>query len=192
MPRQPRGTRWRTDERGVTLVEVLVASVLLTVVSGLATSALVQAARSQVRVDDETQGLQDVQTVAERLSRDLRQARGVDSTANGYRLTVWVDRNSDFVQTTDETITWCLRSGSGCATGSATGGHYDVVRFTAAAPTRQQVVGRTLVNQIAFSYNAASPVNANQVTVDMTYDANTNGAASQKRLTFQVRMRNVS
>jgi type II secretory pathway component PulJ len=179
-------------EAGATLVEVLVAAVLLSVVSALCVSAITSAARSEVRIDDETQGLQDVQTVAERLSRDLRQARGVDSAANGLQLTIWVDANSDFVQTPDETITWCLRSGPGCLVGAATGGHYDVVRFTAAAPAVQQVVGRTVVNQLAFTYNATPVQNANQVSVDLTYDAIVNAAASPRHLVFQVRMRNVS
>jgi prepilin-type N-terminal cleavage/methylation domain-containing protein len=183
---------WRAEaerDAGVTLVELLIVMVLMSVIGAITVTAVTNAARSQARISDDAQGLQDVQTVTERLGRDLRQARGVDSTATAYQLTIWIDKNSDFVQTPDETVTWCLRSTSGCVVGAAAGTHYNVVRFTADAPAVQQVVGRTVVDQLAFTYSAAPVQTSTLVSVKMTYDAT--GFAGKRNVEFRTRMRNV-
>jgi type II secretory pathway pseudopilin PulG len=166
----------------MTLVELLVSMMLLVVVGGICVTIFASLSRTQVRQSDESQGLQDVQTVIERLSRDLREARGVDNTATATQLTLWLDYNSDYVQTADETITWKL------SLNTATN-HYDVLRIN--GNNVSIVEGRTLVSQLAFSYNATPKTNATVVTVDMQYDPVTGGFATAKHSQFQVRMRNV-
>jgi prepilin-type N-terminal cleavage/methylation domain-containing protein len=167
---------------GMSLIEVMVSMILVAVLGGVTFTAFQSLAKTQVRVSDESQGLQDVQTVVERLSRDLRAARGVDATASTSQLTIWIDANSDYVQTPAETITWKLRL-------NAVTSHYDVLRIDG---TNVEVVeGRTAVSLIAFSYNGVPVKNSTVVTVDMQYDPITGGAATLKRAQFQVRMRNV-
>jgi len=61
--------RARNDDRGMTLVELLVTMVLLGVIGTLVTSAMVNAARTVVHVDDENKGLQDAKVI---LGRELR------------------------------------------------------------------------------------------------------------------------
>ena len=61
----------------MTLIELLVAMVLLGVVSSLVLAGVIQASRVLTHTDDENRGLQDAKVILDRLSRDIRQARGV-------------------------------------------------------------------------------------------------------------------
>jgi type II secretory pathway pseudopilin PulG len=167
---------------GMSLVEVLVSMILVGILGGVVVAAFSSLAKTQVRVSDESQGLQDVQTVVERLSRDLRAARGVDSTASTSQLTIWIDANSDYTQTPAETITWKLRL-------NTVTNHYDVLRVD--GNNVQVIEGRTAVSQFAFAYNATPVTNTTVVTVDMQYDPITGNFATLKHAQFQVRMRNV-
>lgn len=170
-------------DAGMTLVETLVATALTVVVMASASSAFIASSRSLGRTADDSEGLQDVRTVTDRLSRDLLAARGVDPTSSdANHLTVWIDDNSDYRQTPAETVTWTISGGSP--------GHYNVVRTTGAGGST--VEGRTLVSDIAFSYDTGSPSTTTRtVHVAMDYDAQTGRYAGGRRVLFDVRMRNV-
>jgi type II secretory pathway pseudopilin PulG len=196
--------RARRDDAGVTLVELLVSMILMGVVGALVVAAASSSARSEVRLSDETQGLTDIQTVVERLGRDLREARGVETSATQSQLTVWLDTNSDYTeQCSTERVTWKLQANSD-------GLHYNVVRLVGdpASPTSTTLVGHTLVDLVAFSYDgAATPAAATSgpyvcgstqriaptatVGVTMTYDAIANGFTSSRKAIFSTRLRNV-
>src|SRR5690348_7936524 len=98
----------RRDDAGFTLVELLVAMTLMAIVSTITVVALVSSFKGETRVDNDSRGLNDVQVVAERMSRDLQQARSVYSGANSDHLKIWLDKNSDYVSSNDELITWSL------------------------------------------------------------------------------------
>src|SRR6478752_2004990 len=105
------------DDAGITLVEMLVSMMLLLVIGAVVLAATVATHRSTRVADDETRGQEDVAVVVDRLSRDIRDARGVvcDGATSDPQckthLQLWVDYNSNYKQDTDETITWKLRSG---------------------------------------------------------------------------------
>lgn len=203
--------RIRSDE-GITLVELLVTMILLSVVSAVVVTAVVSSSRSLRRNENEAQGLSDVRVVTERLSRDIEQARGVTAAtpaagesrlqACTNRLTLWIDANSDYSQATDgsETITWVLRGGSGV--------HYDVHRLVGpvGAPISDVTEGRTLVSDVAFSYspydNATDkcpvlpsstniPAPTSSVSTSIQYNARTASAGTDKSIDFTNRLRNV-
>lgn len=181
------------DDEGVTLVELLV-SMLITAILG---SALALGVRMTVKADsvvsDESQGLGDVRTVIERLGRDIRDARAVtcDAVASdpncASHLQLWIDYNSNYqIDSASEIVTWQLKA-------EGDGTHYEVTRTVNGVT---QVVARTLIVQVAFSYDLP-PTNAatsptNQVTTALTYDA-VPGAGTQSRIAyFTERVRNVS
>jgi type II secretory pathway pseudopilin PulG len=189
-----------SHDAGITLVETLVAMVLLGVVGSITTAAVVSS-HDVLRVNqDEGQGLQDTQTVIERLGRDIRQARGVDAGATGSQLVLWIDNNSDYIRNSttqpDEIVTWSLASsGSGSE-------QYNTLRSTAGG--QAVVQSRTMVDNIAFCYQTApdtaclavplSAANAAQtryVTVTLTYDALVDIAAGTRVTSFSERLRNV-
>lgn len=172
--------RLPTDDKGTTLVELLVVMVLLGIVSSVALTAFVAASKALHRTDDEATGLADVRKVSERLGRDVRDARSVASGASASQLVLWVDYNSDYRQTTAETITWKLRTG-------AKAGQYDVVRQEGTGV--EVVEANTLVSNLAFSYDLVAP-KTRAVTTAMTYDAYIGNGAKQRTVNFVNRLRN--
>lgn len=154
---------------------------IFSLIGVMAVSGLSSSTRSIGQVDDEVQGLQDLRVVSERLSRDLRQARGIDAASNANQVTIWIDVNSDYKQSTTETITWKLVAGPNA-------GLFDVVRQDGNG--LKSVVGHSLVSDIAFFYDPA-PSRTRVVTVDMTYDALPGRYATVRTTRFETRLRNV-
>jgi type II secretory pathway pseudopilin PulG len=186
--------RWlHRDERGTTLVELLVMMVLISTLGMVLVTAFAATTRSSKVGEDESQGLSDTRTVIERLGRDIRDARGVtcdgtapDTTCQSH-LQLWVDYNSNYkIDTSTEVVTWQLQS-------LGDGHHYKVVRTVGGVST---TIATSLIVQVAFSYDQA-PTNANTsptrtVTTSMTYDALYGLGAGSRDLTFTERVRNVA
>lgn len=170
------------DDRGVSLVELLVTTFLLGVVSILTVAATASTHRMFGVSDDESRGLADLRTVTERLDRDLRAARGVDPSSNQSQLTLWIDYNSDYKQQANETVTWKL------VVDPQDPAHFDVARSVQGGLS--VIEGRTLVSQIAFSYDVAPP-NTREVSVQMTYDAVLARGTGLRTANFKDRLRNV-
>src|SRR4051794_25206218 len=191
--------RLRRDERGVTLVEMLITMILLGIVSSFVTAAVIDTEKAVRVTDNETQGLSDVRIAVERLARDIRDARGVicdgaasDPTCTNH-LQLWIDYDSNYVEndSTGERITWRLRSRGT--------GHYDLVRTVSNGADR--VEAQTIVQNVAFSYDyppgavAAAPgaLHTSLVRVNMFYNAvHDSSAPSTRTVSVSVRLRNVS
>jgi len=172
--------RRRRDERGLSVAELAIAMMIFSMIGVMAVTGLSSSTRSLGQVDDEVQGLQDLRVVSERLSRDLRQARGIDASSNSTQVTIWIDSDADYKQTSTETITWHLVGPYDDL--------YDVVREDGTG--KKSIVGHTLVSAIAFFYDVTPP-KTRVVTVDMTYDAMPGRYAKLRKSTFEIRLRNV-
>lgn len=179
------------DERGASVVELGVSMGLLVLVGSIVMSSLSTSATAGAHVDDQLRGLSDLQVVTERLSRDLRAARGVDPLATVRQLTVWIDADSDYRREPEENVTWRIQAG-------ANAGQYDVERVIGplSDPVPDvQVVGESLVSDIAFAYLADGvptvPEGAESVRVDMEYDAIVGAYSGSNLVQFDVRLRNV-
>src|SRR3954452_10703254 len=170
------------NERGVTLVELLVTMGLMAVISLVITTAIITTNQVVRHTDDENRGLADAKVVAERLGRDLRDARGIATGADAHHLVIWIDANSDYIQQASETVTWQLQADVGSP------GHFDVIRTVQGQP--QVVEARTLINDLAFGYSP-NPPNVQLVTTTMTYDALLDRSATSRQVTFSTRLRNV-
>lgn len=187
---------------GVTLVETMVVIILLGVVGSIVLRAVIDSHKLVRITTDQTEGLTDVRVATERLSRDVRDARSVlcnptgtapslvGDTTCAYHLQLWIDYNSDYVQQTNETVTWNLQSG-------ATIGHYDLVRSISGLPAVQ---ARTIVQNVAFTYDLLPSATApgpgfphtTVVNVNMSYDAVLSSGTSTKTVSVSARLRNVS
>lgn len=172
--------RRRRSQLGISVAELAIAMMIFTLIGGMAVGGFSSSSRSLGQVDDEVQGLADLRVVSERLSRDLRQARGIDGTSNANQVTIWIDANSDYKQSAVETITWKLVGPNDNL--------YDVVRVDATG--MKSIVGHSLVSDIAFSYDPAPP-KARVVTVEMRYDALPLRYANERKVHFEARLRNV-
>lgn len=186
----------------MSLVELLVAMVLISIL-GAIVSAAVLMSHKQVRIaDDEATGLSDTRVVIERLGRDIRVSRGVDAGATDANLVLWVDYNSDYVRSAsaqpDEIVTWSVvDQGTG---------QYNTLRSTAGGEVQLQA--RTLVSDLAFCYLSApsddpadcltTPLSATDaastrmVKVTLQYDSALNYGTNERTTSFAERIRNVS
>jgi prepilin-type N-terminal cleavage/methylation domain-containing protein len=193
--------RLRGDE-GMTLVELLVAMILVSVLGAIVTAAVMMS-HKQVRIaDDEATGLADTRVVVERLGRDIRGSRGVDAGATDSNLVLWIDNNSDYVRNAvaqpEEIVTWSVvDQGTG---------QYNTLRQTAGGDV--QIQARTLVSDLAFCYLAepsADPADClptplsdadaaatTVITVTLQYDSLVGIATDSRTTTFSERIRNVS
>jgi prepilin-type N-terminal cleavage/methylation domain-containing protein len=203
MGRRIRALRERRDQ-GFSLIELTIAMLLLSVLSALVAGAVVGSQKMFRVSDNQTRGLEQVKVAAERLDRDVRDARAVLCNPAGtpsalatsdpnctYHLQLWIDYNSDYVQQQSETITWQLQA-------SSIANHYSLVRSVAGS---NHIESDAIVRQVAFSYDYAPAATitppgqqeTERVDVTMTYDAlHRSGTSSNRTVTFSDRLRNAT
>jgi prepilin-type N-terminal cleavage/methylation domain-containing protein len=200
----------------MTLIELLVAMTLLGVVSSLVVVGVRDAVRVLTLSDDENRGLQDAKVILDRLSRDIREARGVvcDSApaspgdpvvdADGLpsrcpdHIQLWVDDDSDYLEDASEVVTWQLSD-------NADGIHYDVWRCRGALGSdpcdgdatgverklqASALIVRTLFNYADASGNPVEPEDATLVRLRMDYDAIVGRGVDVKQASVSIRLRN--
>jgi prepilin-type N-terminal cleavage/methylation domain-containing protein len=185
---RPRGV-----DEGFTLVELMVAIILTSILGGVLALAFATTVRAQKVGQDESVGLGDVRAVIEQMGRDIRDARAVtcdgaawDPTCKSH-LQVWIDYNSNYkIDASTEIVTWQL-------TKASDGVHYQVTR-TVGGVTR--VVARSLIVQVAFTYDqqptSSSTSPTNDVTTTMTYDSVVGLGTGSRQVAFTERLRNVA
>lgn len=204
------------DSRGMTLIELLVAMTLLGVVSSLVVVGVRDAVRVLTHADDENRGLQDAKVILDRLSRDIREARGVvcddPDPASGDPVVdvnglptrcpdyvqLWIDDDSDYLEDAAEVVTWQLSPNDD-------GIHFDVWRCRGSLgtdPCDGEVTGvekrlqasalivRTLFNYADVSGAPVEPEDATLVRLKMDYDAIVGRGVNVKQASVSVRLRN--
>jgi prepilin-type N-terminal cleavage/methylation domain-containing protein len=185
--------RAQGDDRGLTLPELLISMVLVAIVSMVMTAGFVAASKATTVGQDESEGLGDMRTVSDRISRDIQNARAVtcdgaawDPTCASH-LQLWIDYNSNYkIDPTTEIVTWQLQL-------MPDGVHYEVTRTVGGVT---QVIATSLIVQVAFTYNqqptATSTSPTQTVTTAMTYDAIVGRGTTARSISFTARLRNVT
>jgi len=193
-----RWRRLRADDAGMTLIELMVTMILLGVVSTLVVTAVTQAGRILTHTDDEATGLADAKVILDRLGRDIRESRSTvcdggladltdPASADppcAIHLQLWIDANSDYVKQDSEIVTWRLQH-------NLDGVHFDVWRITGTGPSavaRRQA--SSLIMRMAFTYDAASFDDVQEVTLSMQYDAIVGRGTEIRDVAFAARLRN--
>ncbi len=196
------------EEAGLTLIELMVTITLLSVLGLIMVIGVRNNHELHRQTVDESFGLADVKTVVERLGRDVRSARSLYPGATESQLVLWVDKNSDYLQTPDEIITWQL------VNETEDGVQYNVIRSTEGGDPVVQA--RTVVSDIAFCYwtqsadptlgdctgslpasaaggglSAADAEDTRLVTTTTSYDFNPTGGVDERTVSFSSRLRNV-
>jgi prepilin-type N-terminal cleavage/methylation domain-containing protein len=189
-----RGFRLRDlDQKGFSLVELLMAMALTLVLSLIMVTSLVSSNKLFRKTRNESVGQTDVRTTIERLGRDIRNARSLDAGASASQLVLWVDSNSDYKKQPTEIVTWALVPG--------TAGHFDVSRTVNGATTR---TARFVISILAFGYRTNSagtalvaPLTAPQaatvtyISSDIQYAADAGSSLAGRHTLFSERLRNV-
>src|SRR5688572_16995202 len=104
-------TRICRDERGISFIEMMVATAISAVVGSLLIAALSMVTRVDRFTRQDSEALAELRTAAERFQKELRQARKVydSDTPPASTATIvhfWVDYNRDNQQNADEKLIW--------------------------------------------------------------------------------------
>jgi prepilin-type N-terminal cleavage/methylation domain-containing protein len=169
-------------DAGVSLPEVLVASILMAVVASICVGVVINVMGGFGKTDNDLRGLQDVRTLQERLSRDLLQARGLTSTSSSSQLTAWIDDNGDYLQASTELYRWQLVTAGGSS-------QRQVQRINVGTG-KTEIIARTVVSSTLFVYSPSPADAATVVDVDLQYNPEVGKLSKPRRVNFSVRMRN--
>ena len=179
MPALP--TRIHRDERGLTLVELLVASVIVAIVGTVLFGALESTMRIESYTSEDSQTLALVRSSLDRLEKELRQARKLYTESTGTLMKMWVDYDRDNQQDPVERITWQL---------TTVGPSARLTRTSDAAGAPVVVLGRDFVPGTAFQYSPAPP-NTSVVTVTFTADVRPGARSDDRTIETRITLRNV-
>lgn len=191
---------WGRDDAGLTLIELMVTMVLLSVVGTLVVGATIQATRILTHTRDEAIGLGDAKVILDRLSRDIREARSAvcdglasdptdpTNTADPLceaHLQLWIDANSNYAQEPEEIVTWQLRRNPDLE-------HWDVWRVVGplAAPVSERRQATSLLVHMAFDYDGATAETATRIDIRMNYDAILGRGTQDRYASFSALLRN--
>ena len=171
-----------TADAGISLPEVLIASILMAIVGSICVGVVVNVLGGFGKTDNDLRGLQDMRTLQERLSRDLLQARGLTSTSSSTQLTAWIDDNGDYSQASTELYRWQL-----VTAGSSTQRQVQRVNV---GTGKTEIIARTVVSSAAFVYSPTAPDLATVVDVELQYNPEVGKLSKPRHLNFSIRMRN--
>ena len=167
------------DDDGFTLVELLVTVMLLGIVMTALMTVVVTVQRTQVFQVDTSVSMDETRKAMDRMRTEVRAARRVETTSTATRLDVWVDRDQDGIQDTDEQVTYEV---------AGTVLH----RYTQAEPS-PVVVGRHLTAPSGFVYDNPAPnFETRVVTMTLTAAGPQHSSADSLTLSAEVRLRNVA
>ena len=166
-----------TRDGGLTLVEMLVAMGLLSVVMALSTSFFVSLQRTNRYTDAYSQDLFALRQAASRLTAELRSANQVMNTSTSTSVTFWVDLNRDGTQDNGELITYALANGT-----DGSGNAVVQLRRSVNGTSGYSVVAQGLTNAAAFTYynnGTAGSASATTGTVAISFTGNVTQAGQR-------------
>ena len=175
--------RRRRRDGGFTLIELMMVVALMAGVGLIAFTGFTSGMGAVARSDDDVRGQSDITIASERLSRDLRQGRGIAAGSSNAQLTIWIDADADYAASPSELVTWRAVAAPDSP------GHFLLERAEgggAGVP-----VGNTLVSDVTFGYDAADVTRSRVVTVTLEFDAVVGRYLDEKHVTFEIRLRTV-
>jgi hypothetical protein len=169
------------DESGLTLPELMVASVISMLVGALTVVSITTALRVDDFTREDSEALGELRTATERFEKEVRQARKVYEGSTGDRIQFWVDYNRNNQQELAEQIIW----------EEELIGDRAVLERTNAAGSFETLVNSGLTPGTPFSYNFPPP-ETTVVTITLVGDVKSESTPSGRTVRTQVRLRNAA
>lgn len=176
-----RSQRLDADERGITLVELMVAMVITVMVGLLLIAALTMVTRVDRFTRQDSEALAELRTATERFQKEMRQARKVYSDSTSTSAHFWVDYNRDNQQNLSEKLIWRQETVSG---------ETRLIRTSEAGGTIIQALD-IVPGSSSFVYVPA-PEDTTVVTITLTADVSSGSGPSGRTVRTQVRLRNAT
>ena len=178
--------RFQQDERGISFVEMMVATAIAAMVGSLLIAALSMVTRVDRFTRQDSEALGELRTATERFQKEMRQARKIyavelpPSTATTVHF--WVDYNRDNQQDLVEKLIWRLET--------ASSGAMRLVRTSEAGET-PFIEAVNLISGSSFAYSPAPP-DTTVVTLTLRADVSSGSQPSARTVRTQVRLRNAT
>jgi type II secretion system protein J len=102
-----------SEERGLTLVELLMVMAVSAIVVIVAYAGLDGAMRTDDFTRGDSEALVSLRIGMDRLEKELRQARTVYDESTSTMVKLWVDYDRDNQQDAVERVSWTLAAGAG-------------------------------------------------------------------------------
>lgn len=173
--------RLRSDG-GVTLPELLIAILISSLALALLGAMVSSGTRAEIFTRDDSASLDDMRITAERITKEVRQARLLYGDSTDYVAHFWVDYDLDNQQDPEERIYWALRDDGT--------GDFDLVRYTEADPT-QVVISEFAVDAgPVFTYEPVLPGIVRNVSFAIAFDVNPAQPPVAHTVESSIRLRN--
>jgi type II secretory pathway pseudopilin PulG len=188
--------RFWQDERGITFVEMMVASAIAAVVGSLLIAALSMVTHVDRFTSQDSQALGQLRTATERFQKELRQARKVycgcpadDTNVPASTTTTvhfWVDYDRNNQQDLEEQVIWRLET--------ASSGGMRLIRTNEQKEADDEdpfIQAVNLLTGSSFAYSPAPP-DTTAVTLTLRADVSPGSDPSARTVRTQVRLRNAT
>jgi type II secretory pathway pseudopilin PulG len=168
-------------QEGITVAELTVTLLIVSIVGAMSITLLTAAQRADVFTADDTAALDDLRHASEALSKELRQARMIYPASTARSLYFWVDYDRDNQQDTEERITWQVDP--------LGGGEARLIRFTDAGPSTR-TVAREFLEGDAFTYQPPFPDIPTVVGLVLRTEVTPGSAPGERLVETMIRIRN--
>lgn len=164
-----------SEEQGLTIVELSIASFILLIVSALMLTALMMVSRTNTIVAEDTETLTTARIARQRMEREIRQADEVLTPSTASSLGLWLDDNNDDIKQPQELISWSFVDLDGLP-----GGKAELIRSVAdpAVPSQPNGIHYRSPNgtgYVPYTYSPTPP-GTQQVTITLIVEPETDGA----------------
>lgn len=170
------------SDRGVTLPELLIAILISALALALLGAMVSSGTRAEIFTRDDSAALDDMRITAERITKEVRQARLLYGDSTDYVAHFWVDFDLDNQQDLDERIFWALRDDGT--------GDFDLVRYTEAEPTQVVISEYAIDAGPVFTYDPLLPDVVRTVNFAIAFDVNTAQPPVAHTVESAIRLRN--
>lgn len=167
------------EEDGITVIELVSASLLSMLVMSAIFMALTTTSNADLYTDNDSRTLAAIRQATQRFTRELRESGKVFQDSGPRKIRFWVDDDRDGRQDDFERVTWAI--------GPTADGTIAFTRKTDAAPTPVVWV-ENLIEEDAFIFNRTPP-ETTLVTITLKADAS-EGHSPPRLVRTHVRLRN--
>lgn len=173
--------RLRSDD-GLTLSEVLVAMLISSLAMALLAAMVSSGVRAELFTKKDSESLDDMRITAERITKEMRQARLLYGDSTDYVSHFWVDYDLDNQQDLEERIYWAVRDDGT--------GDFDLVRYTDADPTELLISEHIVDAGPVFTYEPALPDIVRNVHFAIVFDVDPTRVPVAHTVESSIRLRN--
>lgn len=171
------------DDRGFSLVELLVTLAILSVVGILSVTLLVTALRTDDYSRQETTALDELRFATEFITKEVRQARLVYPDSTDQYLHIWIDYDIDNQQDADERIVYEI---------DTTGITPTLIRYSEAGTPTRRILMEGIVVAPLFTYEPAFPAVPRTVGMTLQADVDPTSEPNARTVMSEVRIRNAA